>query len=190
LFWTLVVCRDIKQFDPFEILELESGASAGDIRKAYRKLSLKFHPDKNPDDPEAADRFMLISKAHEALTDEEAKKNYELYGSPDGKQQMQVSIGLPSFFMDKGKHTSILIVYLIILVVMIPIAVGTYYASSKKYGDNDIMKATYDKILTLFKPEEQLDVKTLTEVVGAAEEFAELKYKAADVKQLEKLSRR
>jgi hypothetical protein len=55
---------------------------------------------------------------------------------------MQVSIGLPSFFMDKGSHTAILIVYLMVLVVLIPVAVGTYYASTNKLGENGIMKIT------------------------------------------------
>eukprot|EP00750_Incisomonas_marina_P000104 INCI10127.1.p1 GENE.INCI10127.1~~INCI10127.1.p1 ORF type:complete len:684 (-),score=144.12 INCI10127.1:833-2884(-) len=181
---------DIKQFEPFEILGLTPDASSNDIRRAFRKLSLKYHPDKNPDDPEAADQFMLISKAHEALTDEEAKKNYELYGSPDGKQQMQVSIGLPSFFMDKGSHMPVLIVYLVILVVMIPVGVGTYYASTNKLGENGIMKLTFDRILTLFKPEDAWNSKLVPEILGAAEEFAELTYGPADVKQLEKLHRR
>ena len=68
--------------------------------------------------------------------------HHQLYGSPDGKQQMQVSIGLPSFIMDKGSHTAILIVYLMVLVVLIPVAVGTYYASTNKLGENGIMKIT------------------------------------------------
>jgi translocation protein SEC63 len=178
---------DIKQFDPYEILNVDHDSTSSQIRSAFRKLSLKYHPDKNPGDPEAANMFMLISKAHDALTDEEAKKNFEEFGSPDGKQQMQVSIGLPSFFMSKANHTPILIVYLIILVVMVPIGVGTYYASSIKYGENDIMKATYDKILTLFKPQDMWNSKLLPEILGAAEEFADLKYSKADTHELEKL---
>ena len=183
----LNVYRDIKQFDPFEILGVEVDATERDIHRAYRKLSLVYHPDKNPNDQEAADKFMLVSKAHDALTNEEARKNFEEFGNPDGKQQMQVSIGLPSFFMSKDNHTPILIVYLLILVVMIPIGVGTYYASSIKYGDNDIMKATYDQIIRLFKPEDKFHPKMLPEIIGSAEEFAPLKYKKADIQALDKL---
>lgn len=178
---------DIKQFDPFEILELEHGATDNEIRRAFRKLSLRYHPDKNKGDQEAADKFMLISKAHESLTDEEAKKNMEEFGSPDGKQQLQVAIGLPSFFMNKGNHTAILIVYLVVLVVMVPVGVGTYYANSQKFGDNDIMKATYNTINALFRPEDNWNCKQIPEILGAAEELAELKHKSTDATALQKL---
>lgn len=55
-----------------------------EIKKAYRKLTLKYHPDKNKDDPQATARFIMIAKAYEVLTDEDAKAKYEKYGSPDG----------------------------------------------------------------------------------------------------------
>jgi DnaJ-class molecular chaperone len=47
-------------------------------------LTLKYHPDKNKDDPQATARFIMIAKAYEVLTDEDAKAKYEKYGSPDG----------------------------------------------------------------------------------------------------------
>ena len=57
-------------FDPWEILQLERGATAADARKAYRKLSLIYHPDKNPD-PAATKYFAeSITKAYKALTGE------------------------------------------------------------------------------------------------------------------------
>lgn len=49
--------NEIKSFDPFQILEVSSGADNAAIKKAYRKLSLIYHPDKNPDDPLAQSRF-------------------------------------------------------------------------------------------------------------------------------------
>lgn len=58
-------------------------------------MSLVYHPDKNQDDPLAASRFMQITRAHAALTDETAKRNYEKYGNPDGPQTTKVGIGLP-----------------------------------------------------------------------------------------------
>jgi DnaJ-class molecular chaperone with C-terminal Zn finger domain len=49
-----------------------------------RRLSLKYHPDKNPDDPNAAAKFHLLTKAHDCLTDEKARENCEKFGNPDG----------------------------------------------------------------------------------------------------------
>jgi curved DNA-binding protein CbpA len=58
--------------DYYEILELPKNASEGDIKKAYRRLALKWHPDKNPDNgKEAEKRFKEISEAYEVLSDSE-----------------------------------------------------------------------------------------------------------------------
>lgn len=61
---------EIAQFDPYHILEISSDADDKVIRKAYRSLSLKWHPDKNPGNQYADQMFMMVRKAYEALTDE------------------------------------------------------------------------------------------------------------------------
>merc|ERR1711871_751669 len=117
---------EIMQFDPYKILGVERGAEVRAIKRAYRKQSLIYHPDKvqNPADKKAAEEtFMKISKAYEALTDDEARENWEKYGNPDGKQSMEVSIGLPSWIMDTENHSIVLFVYLSVLVVAIPAGV-------------------------------------------------------------------
>ncbi|XP_054617861.1 dnaJ (Hsp40) homolog, subfamily C, member 5 gamma a isoform X1 [Dunckerocampus dactyliophorus] len=65
----------------YKVLGLEKGASAEDIKKAYRKLALKYHPDKNPDNPEAAEKFKEINNANSILNDETKRKIYDEYGS-------------------------------------------------------------------------------------------------------------
>jgi DnaJ-class molecular chaperone len=65
--------QEIKGFGPYEILGVEQDAPIEKIKKAYRKLALIYHPDRNRDNPEASAKFIMISKAYECLTDEEAK---------------------------------------------------------------------------------------------------------------------
>ena len=76
----------VQAFDPYHILGIDQGVAMGEIKRAYRKLSLKFHPDKTTGNKVAEEMFMKIAKAYEALTDETSKENYEKYGNPDGKQ--------------------------------------------------------------------------------------------------------
>ncbi len=66
--------------DYYEILSVSKTASTDDIRKAYRKLAFKYHPDKNPGDKEAEKKFRDISNAYEVLRDPEKRKAYDLRG--------------------------------------------------------------------------------------------------------------
>lgn len=66
--------------DYYETLELSRGASESDIKKAYRTLALKYHPDKNPGNSEAEAKFKLITEAYEVLTDPEKKRIYDAVG--------------------------------------------------------------------------------------------------------------
>ncbi|MHB1768793.1 MAG: molecular chaperone DnaJ, partial [Phycisphaerae bacterium] len=66
--------------DYYEILEVERKASSDEIKKAYRKAALKFHPDKNPGDKEAEVRFKECSEAYEVLSDSEKRSRYDQYG--------------------------------------------------------------------------------------------------------------
>lgn len=66
--------------DYYKILGLEKGASEADIKKAYRKKALKYHPDRNPDDPEAEKAFKEVSEAYEVLSDPKKRQMYDQYG--------------------------------------------------------------------------------------------------------------
>ncbi|KAG8224213.1 hypothetical protein J437_LFUL002669 [Ladona fulva] len=67
--------------DYYKILEVPRGVSTAEIKKAYRRLALKWHPDKNPDNQEEANkRFKEISEAYEVLSDEKKRKVYDQYG--------------------------------------------------------------------------------------------------------------
>jgi curved DNA-binding protein len=66
--------------DYYKILGLDKNATADDIRKAYRKLARKHHPDLNPNDKEAHKKFQQINEANEVLSDPEKRKKYDQYG--------------------------------------------------------------------------------------------------------------
>src|SRR3954468_6561055 len=69
-----------KKRDFYEVLGVDRGAAADDIKKAYRKLAIKFHPDKNPDDPTAEDKFKEAAEAYSILSDENKRARYDQYG--------------------------------------------------------------------------------------------------------------
>jgi len=66
--------------DYYQLLGVRRDASLKEIRKAYRDLSLKYHPDKNRGDASAEETFVEISNAYEVLSDEEKRRTYDQYG--------------------------------------------------------------------------------------------------------------
>lgn len=73
--------------DYYKILGIQKDATPTEIKKAYRKLALKYHPDKNKGDKDAEAKFKEISEAYAVLSDAEKKKQYDLYGSTDFHQR-------------------------------------------------------------------------------------------------------
>jgi curved DNA-binding protein len=67
--------------DYYKILGVERKASADDIRKAYRKLAMQFHPDKNPGDKKAEEKFKEINEAYQVLSDDQKRARYDQLGS-------------------------------------------------------------------------------------------------------------
>ena len=66
--------------DYYSVLGVKKDAAEGDIKKAYRKLARKHHPDINPGDKQAEEKFKTISQAYEALSDPEKRKIYDEFG--------------------------------------------------------------------------------------------------------------
>uniref|UniRef100_A0AAQ4QY79 DnaJ homolog subfamily B member 11 n=2 Tax=Gasterosteus aculeatus aculeatus TaxID=481459 RepID=A0AAQ4QY79_GASAC len=90
--------------DFYEILGVTKSATIRDIKKAYRKLALQLHPDRNQDDPKAQDKFADLGAAYEVLSDEEKRKQYDAYGEDGLKEGHHGSHNdiFSSFFGDFG----------------------------------------------------------------------------------------
>ena len=93
--WRIPIVNSItnwrKVADYYSILGISKNAGAEDIKKAYRKLAVKYHPDKNAGNKEAEEKFKQINEAYEVLSDPEKKKKYDKYGEnwnkvPEGGQ--------------------------------------------------------------------------------------------------------
>ncbi len=72
--------------DYYEVLGVEKNASADEIKKAYRKLAVKYHPDKNPGDKAAEEKFIEAAEAYEVLSDNEKRQKYDQFGHNMGPQ--------------------------------------------------------------------------------------------------------
>jgi len=88
--------------DFYKILGVPRNASEDDIKKAYRKLARKHHPDLNPGSKESEARFKEVSEAYEILTDAEKRKNYDQFGDPNGPTAQAGGPGFETSGFDFG----------------------------------------------------------------------------------------
>jgi molecular chaperone DnaJ len=72
--------NDVMDRDYYEVLGISGSASDNEIKKAYRKLAMKYHPDRNPDDKEAEESFKEATEAYEVLSDDQKRQIYDAYG--------------------------------------------------------------------------------------------------------------
>lgn len=114
-----ILASNFKSFDPYELLEIQFGASDKEIKVAYRKMARKHHPDLNPGDPLAANRFIQINKAYECLIDPKYRENCAKYGNPEGHKSFQVGIALPTILLKKENSKMILSVFFLMLLLAI-----------------------------------------------------------------------
>ncbi|KAI3705076.1 hypothetical protein L1987_75308 [Smallanthus sonchifolius] len=179
--------REIQVFEPFNILGLQPGASDSEIKKAYRRLSIQYHPDKNPDP--AAHKYFVesIAKAYQALTDPISRENFEKYGHPDGRQGFQMGIALPQFLLNiEGASGGILLLWIVGVCILLPLVVAVVYLSkSSKYTGNNVMHQTLSAYYYFMKP--SLAPSKVMDVLIKAAEYMEIPIRRSDGEPLQKL---
>lgn len=160
--------KDFTEYDPYAVLELDRGSSTADIRRQYRRLSMKYHPDKETGDPQ---KFMRIAKAYEALTNEESRKNWEEHGNPDGPGATSFGIALPSWLVSKENSMWVLGAYGLAFMVILPIAVGTWWYKSIQYSCEQILLDTTQLYYYFFHKTPSMHVKRVLMILGGSLEF-------------------
>ncbi|KAJ5091315.1 hypothetical protein NUU61_006185 [Penicillium alfredii] len=176
----IVTARTVqKVYDPYEVLGVSRSADEKAIARHYKRLSLIYHPDKIRPDPAKNetietlnDRFVELTKAYKALTDEEIRNNYLQYGHPDGKQSFSIGIALPQFIVMEGNGKYVLLVYGVLLGVLLPYIVGKWWYGSQRYTKERVLVASAGNIFREYK-----DDITDGGIIGAlssGEEFKEM----------------
>lgn len=88
---------------PYQVLGVERTATQDEIKTAYRKLAMRYHPDRNPGDSEAEERFKQVSEAYATLRDPEARARFDQYGNAGGRPDFQ-SVDWNTIFREADIH--------------------------------------------------------------------------------------
>ncbi|KAK9451694.1 uncharacterized protein V1518DRAFT_409275 [Limtongia smithiae] len=157
--------EDIVRFDPYEILGVPYSATEKEIKSRYRKLSLKFHPDKvrnilNSTREAMEAQYIDMTKAYKALTDEETRKNYLEYGHPDGPQPMKHGIALPKWLVEEKGSPLVILSYGCIVGVALPFIVWQWWSGTKKYTKNGLDTNTASTIFEFFSQHIHAEITT------------------------------
>ncbi|OSD01694.1 DnaJ-domain-containing protein [Trametes coccinea BRFM310] len=163
-----------KIYDPFEILGISTSATVKEIKSHYKKLSRKFHPDKvklavNETMDAVEAKFVEITKAYKALTDETIRKNWELYGHPDGRQEISMGIAIPPWVVESRNNIWVLGAYGVIFGGALPAIVGRWWFGNRektKDGIHSRSAAAFFKGLS-----EESGIDEVTSSLGKAFEW-------------------
>ncbi|EXJ87260.1 translocation protein SEC63 [Capronia epimyces CBS 606.96] len=138
-----------KMWDPYDVLGVSRSATEAEINSFFKRLTVKFHPDKARPDPsknETAEfineRWVELNKAYKALTDEEMRNNYLLYGNPDGKQSTSIGIALPKWMVEEGNRWFVVAFYGFLLGILLPYTLGKWWYGTQAVTKDKVLHAT------------------------------------------------
>ncbi|CAJ0949469.1 unnamed protein product, partial [Mesorhabditis belari] len=158
------------EYDPYAILGLDAGADVAEVKKKYRDLSKKHHPDRGGDPIE----FDKIAKAYQALTDDEARENWEKYGNPDGPTAKTFGIALPKWLVSKEYGLWVLAFYGLIFMIVLPVGVGFWWYNSIKYNHDKVLLDTTQLFFYFLHKTPKMEINRMLMVLtGALEVWKE-----------------
>ncbi|KAL1302813.1 hypothetical protein AAFC00_003151 [Neodothiora populina] len=170
---------ETKIWDPYEILGIPMSATEKQIQSRYRRLSITMHPDKAQPDAsknETAEdingRWVEVIKAYKALTDEDIRNNFIMYGNPDGKQSTSFGIALPQFLVTEGNGKYILLIYGALLGVLLPYFVGRWWYGSQKMTKEKILVTSAGNLFKEYS--ERLDKNGIIYALSSGAEYADI----------------
>ena len=161
-------------YDPFQILGIAASATEKEIRRRYRKLSVQFHPDKfvnaaNQTKEEIDAHYIELTKAYKALTDEATRKNLELYGHPDGRQEMSLGIALPTWIVESQNNVWVLGAYGLVLAIALPLVVARWWYGTRSRTKDGVLNATALGFFTKLKKD--MSAAEIFALLGHTEEL-------------------
>jgi len=159
--------KEFDEYNPYDVLGIDRGASDSEIKKAGRQLSKIHHPDKKGD----PDKFIAITKAVQALTNAESKENWDKYGNPDGPSAATYGIALPAWIVDKKNSHWVLACYMLAFIVILPIVVGTWWYRSIQYSADEVLMDTEQLYWYFFHKTPNMPLKRAIMILGSSFEF-------------------
>uniref|UniRef100_A0A0N4ZPJ4 J domain-containing protein n=1 Tax=Parastrongyloides trichosuri TaxID=131310 RepID=A0A0N4ZPJ4_PARTI len=156
-----------EEYDPYTILGLDQGAEASVIRKKYRELTKTHHPDRGGD----AEAFDKIAKAYQALTDDEARANWEKYGNPDGPKAAVYGIALPSWVVSDQYGYIFLALYIIGFMIILPLLVSYWWKNAQKYSSLKVLVETTKIYYHYIAKTPKMEFLRVVMIIGGSAEF-------------------